>query len=176
MEATLSRIILSELVSWSILRIISVDFDVTDQLLIRYSISARYWGIYTGRVYQSFVNFKKACDSVGRKIHPHLIRYTHETSETITMCLNETYSKVRTRKHKTDAFPIQSGLKQDVTSPVFFDFALEYAIKKVQENQKTMELHGIYQFLVYADVNTVRENMNVIQKNTGLSRNKSRRN
>jgi hypothetical protein len=32
----------------------------------------------------------------------------------ISMCLNETYSKVRIGEHLSDNFPIQNGLKQDV--------------------------------------------------------------
>jgi hypothetical protein len=51
----------------------------------------------------------------------------------IEMCLNETYSKVYIGKHLSDTFPIQNGLKQgDALSPLLFNFALEYAISKVQ--------------------------------------------
>jgi hypothetical protein len=42
----------------------------------------------------------------------------------ITMCLNETYSKVRIGKHLSDSFPIQNGLKQDALSPLLFKFAM----------------------------------------------------
>jgi hypothetical protein len=52
------------------------------------------------------------------------------------MCLNEIYSKVCIHKHLFDSFPIQNGLKQeDALSTLLFNFALEYGIMKMQENQ-----------------------------------------
>ena len=47
------------------------------------------------------------------------------------MCLSETYSRVRVGRFLSDAFPIDCGLKQgDALSPLLYNFALEYAIRR----------------------------------------------
>jgi hypothetical protein len=79
------------------------------------------------------------------------------------MCLSETYSTVRIGKLQSDKFPVHKGLKQgDALSPLLFNSALEYAIRRVQENQEGLKLNGTH----YAnDVKIVGENTDIVKKN-----------
>jgi hypothetical protein len=67
-----------------------------------------------------------------------------------------------------DSFPIKNGSKQgDVLSPPLFNFALEYAIRRVRVNQYGLKLKGTHQLLVYADYfKIVGGRVHTIKKNT----------
>jgi retron-type reverse transcriptase len=75
-------------------------------------------------------------------------------------------SEVHTGKYLFDNFPIQNGLKQrDALSPLLSNFALEYAIRKVQQKVE-LKLNGTHQLLAYADnVKLLSDNIDTIKRN-----------
>jgi len=83
------------------------------------------------------------------------------------MSLTGKYSRVRVGKNVSDWFPIRNDLKQgDALSPMLFNFALEYAIRRVQVNQDGLKLNGTHQLLIYAnDVNIMGVSIHTLQKN-----------
>jgi hypothetical protein len=66
-----------------------------------------------------------------------------------------------------DMLHMKSGMKRDGLSPLFFNFALEYAIRRVHVNQDDLKLDGTHQVLVYAgDFNVWGRSVHTIKKNT----------
>jgi hypothetical protein len=114
---------------------------------------------YKEALHQPFIDFKRAYDSVRRGA---LYNIPMKLVRLIKMCLTETYRRVR-----VGMFPIMNGLKQgDALSPLLFNFALEYAIRRVQVNQDGLKLNGTYQLLVYTDiVNMLGGTVQAVKKN-----------
>jgi hypothetical protein len=65
---------------------------------------------------------------------------------------------------------IKSGLKRGALSPLLFNFAVEYAIRKFQVNQSGLKLNGTSQLLTYADdVNILGGSIHTIEESTEAS-------
>jgi hypothetical protein len=65
-------------------------------------------------------------------------------------------------------FSYPNGLKQgDAVSPLLFNFALKYAIRKVQENEAGLKLNGRHLILSYGnDVDLLGNDTEIIKRNT----------
>jgi hypothetical protein len=141
---------------------------MTNKIFCIWQILGKKWE-HNGTVHQLLIDFKKAYDSVRREaLYNILIEFgiPRKLVGFIKMCLNENYSTVHIDKYQSGAFPSQNSLKQgDVLSPLFFNFALEYAIMRVQHNEEGLKLNRTHQLLAHSDdVNTVRENIHTMKK------------
>jgi hypothetical protein len=112
--------------------------STTDHIFCIRQIDKKKWE-HNEAVLKLFRDFKKAYDSVRREdLYNNLIAFgvPKKLVSLIKMCLTERDSRVRVGKYLCEMYPIRNGLKDGYDlSPLLFNFALQYAIKRVQVNQ-----------------------------------------
>jgi len=85
------------------------------------------------------------------------------------MSMTKIYGRVRVGKNLSDSSHTRNGFKQrDALSPMIFNFALEYAIRRVQVNRNGLKLNSTHQLLAYAD------DVNIVGKKSTYCKGKCR--
>jgi sorting nexin-29 len=124
----LSNILLSRLIPYAeeIMGYYQCGFrrnsSTTDHIFCILQIFEKKWE-HNEAVYQLFIDFKKAYDSVRREdLYNIFVEFgiPKKLVRLVKLCVTETYSRVRVGKNLSEMFPIRNGLKQgDALSPCF---------------------------------------------------------
>jgi len=92
---------------------------------------------YRQNIWQLFIDFKKAYDSVQRKSLYNIVDkdgIPKKLVGLIKMCMENTQYQVRVENTMSEAFEVETGLKQDDTlSPMLFNLVLEKTIREMQK-------------------------------------------
>ena len=82
----------------------------------------------------------------------------------------ELKSRVSIGNYLSSSFPIKNDLKEEVgLFPLTSNFALEYAIRKVQETHLGLDMNGAHQVLAYANnVNLIGNGIRTIARNADV--------
>jgi sorting nexin-29 len=110
---------------------------------------------YNLSMYQIYVDFKQAYDSIQRK-KLYTIMYEfglqHKLARLVRATMTGTEAQVKVQTEFIDTFEIRHGLRQgDGLAPVLFNLALEYVIRKLlADANRTLE-YKMNQVVGYAD-------------------------
>lgn len=108
-------------------------------------------------IWQVFVDFKKAYDSIHRDSLYNIMHEFGFTSKLISLtklCMNNTKYQVRVDQTLSEKFEVITGLKQgDANSPLMFNIALEKIIRYVKNNN--LGTTWVSHKLMYRDLLTI---------------------
>ena len=125
--------------------------STTDHIFCIRPILEKKWELCE-TLHQLFLDFKEACNSVRREVlYNTVVEFGIPVKlvRLIKVCLNEICSRVN---RLSDMFRMKNGLKQgDALTPLIFNVALEYAIRRVQVTQDGLKVNATLQLLVYVD-------------------------
>ena len=112
------------------------------------------------------MDFEKAYDSIkGESLYDILIKFgvPKKLVGLFKTCIHGTQIKVRIRNYLSSSFPSENGFKQGYALSPLFNFALGYAIRKVQETNLELDINGTHQVLTYADdVNLIGDDIRTV--------------
>ena len=120
-----------------------------DHMFSIHQILEKKWE-YNNQVYQQFTYFEKTIKR--ESLYNIQIKFgvPRKLFRLIKTCLDGTQSKVRIGNYLSSNFPIKNGLKQgDALSPLLFNFAIEYVIRKAQETRLVLDMNGTHQIVLY---------------------------
>jgi hypothetical protein len=103
-----------------------VSFNVTHQLLIRFLAFARHWRKkweYKNTVHKLLIDLEVLYNILIQLGVPMKL------AGLIKICLKETYNNICTNNYLPDNSHIQNCLKQDDSSRLLFNLALEFVIR-----------------------------------------------
>ncbi|KAL4084171.1 hypothetical protein QTP88_028004 [Uroleucon formosanum] len=126
---------------------------------------------YRQNIWQVFVDFKKAYDSIHRDSLYNIMYefgFPRKLISLTKMCMNGTRYQVRVDCTLSEEFEVITGLKQgDALSPILFNIALEKVIRSVQSNKIVINIGKTTLDVLGSadDLNLVGENKEMIVRN-----------
>lgn len=142
--------------------------STTDQLFTLKQLLEKCWERNVN-IYQIFVDFKQAYDSIQRK---KLLQILLELGvpaklvRLIQLTHLDTNARVRVQNTLTDAFQVNQGLKQgDGLAPMLFNLALEAVIRKTSIQRNYTLVNKSAQVIGYADdINIVGRSVRAVKE------------
>jgi len=127
-----------------------VAFEATGKPLIIYSAFAKYLR-KNGNTMNKFIGFLWTSSNLIIQLGGSFgIPRTRVSLKKMSM--NENYGGVWVVKNVSYRFPIRNGLRHgDTLRTMLFNFALVYAIRRVQVNQCGLKVFGTHQLLAFSD-------------------------